>query len=248
MVESVRLFHVSDLHFGREDRAALDWFARTVAAERPAAVVITGDFTFRARSDEFAAAVAYLGTLAAPLSLEPGNHDLPYYSDPLRRLFRPYRRFARFEAAIEKPLSLPGVTVIPLRTVSRLQFRLNQSLGIVRPKALARAVSEIADLPQGNVPLIACHHPLVDIAEMAEPQRTRFGASALAALARVGARAVLTGHVHDPFDRQWRLDESTIRLIGAGTLSERVRLTPPSFNEIRITGGQIDNRVRTMTG
>ncbi len=32
-----RLFHVSDVHFGAEDRAAIDWFAQTVAAELIAA-------------------------------------------------------------------------------------------------------------------------------------------------------------------------------------------------------------------
>ena len=43
------LFHVSDVHFGAEDPAALGWLARCVAPERPAAVVMTGDQTMRAR-------------------------------------------------------------------------------------------------------------------------------------------------------------------------------------------------------
>ena len=38
---SLRLFHVSDLHFGQEDREALDWFAREVAEEKPDAVICT---------------------------------------------------------------------------------------------------------------------------------------------------------------------------------------------------------------
>ena len=41
----IRLFHVSDLHFGRADQAALDWFAAAVHQERPAAVICTGEFT-----------------------------------------------------------------------------------------------------------------------------------------------------------------------------------------------------------
>ena len=43
------LFHVSDLHFGYEDREALDWFAREVDRIRPAAVICTGDLTMRGR-------------------------------------------------------------------------------------------------------------------------------------------------------------------------------------------------------
>jgi len=243
---AARLFHVSDLHFGREDPDALAWFAGVVAAERPDAVVVTGDFTFRARAAEFAAAVTYLERLAVPLSLEPGNHDLPYYSDPLRRMFRPYRRFARFEARIERPLALPGVIVVPLHTVSRFQWRLNQSQGIVRPRLLRRALATIAAAPAGATVVVACHHPLADIAEIAHPQRTRGGGGALAALARAGARAVLSGHVHDPFDRDWTATDPPVRLIGAGTLSARLRATPPSFNEITVHDGILDNRLRAM--
>ena len=55
----IRLFHVSDLHFGAEYQAALDWFAARVAAEQPDAVIVTGDLTMRARHPEFAAAAQW---------------------------------------------------------------------------------------------------------------------------------------------------------------------------------------------
>jgi len=45
-----RLFHVSDLHFGREDKAAIRWFADLVRSEKPDAVVCTGDLTMRAQA------------------------------------------------------------------------------------------------------------------------------------------------------------------------------------------------------
>ena len=31
----IRLFHVSDVHFGREDKAAVAWFDALVRAEKP---------------------------------------------------------------------------------------------------------------------------------------------------------------------------------------------------------------------
>ncbi len=52
----IRLFHVSDIHFGAEDAAALDWFAALVRDEQPDAVIMTGDLTMRARAREFEAA------------------------------------------------------------------------------------------------------------------------------------------------------------------------------------------------
>ena len=45
----IRLFHVSDIHFGAEDVEALAWFKACVAAERPDAVIMTGDLNMRAR-------------------------------------------------------------------------------------------------------------------------------------------------------------------------------------------------------
>ena len=37
-----------------------------------------------------------------------------------------------------------------------------------------------------------------------------------------------------------------IRMIGAGTLSQRIRSTPPSFNEIRLKAGAITVKVRNV--
>ena len=35
-------------------------------------------------------------------------------------------------------------------------------------------------------------------------------------------------------------------MIGAGTLSQRIRSTPPSFNELRIKDGEVEVRVRNV--
>src|SRR5512139_2598998 len=118
MTEPTVLFHVSDVHFGYEDREALDWFAAAVAREKPAAVVCTGDLTMRGSAREFAAAAEWLGALPVPVSVEPGNHDVPYYHHMLRRLLRPYDRYHALEAAVEARLDLPGVAIVPLKTVA----------------------------------------------------------------------------------------------------------------------------------
>jgi len=76
-----RLFHVSDVHFGREDRAALDWFAARVREEQPDAVIVTGDLTMQARAKEFSAAAQWLKGLGRPVTVEVGNHDLPWFAD-----------------------------------------------------------------------------------------------------------------------------------------------------------------------
>ena len=239
-----RLFHVSDLHFGRADQAALDWFAATVEAERPDAVICTGDLTMRARPAEFEAAARWLEALPVPVTVEPGNHDLPYFN-PLERMLNPYRRFGRVEKMVEKPLALPAVTIVPLRTTARAQLRRNWSWGRVSETSLRRAVEMVSASEPGHVKIIAAHHPLID-REGFGKARTRGGLAALKALAQAGAHAVLTGHIHDPFDVEHQVAGRSIRTIGAGTLSERVRQTRPSFNELRVTGGTLSVTVRTL--
>jgi 3',5'-cyclic AMP phosphodiesterase CpdA len=239
-----RLFHVSDLHFGREDRAAIAWFEGLVREERPDAVIVTGDLTMRARSAEYRAATEWLGGLGVPISIEPGNHDLPYFN-PIARIFTPYGRFKRVERSIERPLELPGVSIVPLRTTARAQWRLNWSWGVVKEKRLQKAVQAVRATPDGHLTLVACHHPLVPVEPGHGHGLTLRGVNAIIRLAEAGAHAVLSGHVHEPFDVVHDAGRP-VRLIGAGTLSERVRESRPSFNELRVDGGQLHVQVRSM--
>lgn len=242
----IRLFHVSDLHFGAEDKAALAWFAAIVRDEQPDAILMTGDLTQSARSGEFEAAAAWLESLDRPTTVEVGNHDLPVYN-PLRRMVLPYRRYKTLEKMIERPLEVKGVTIAPLRTTARLQFRLNWSKGYVTSQRLAASVRLVESAPAGDLVFVTAHHPLIEAGTRTDA-RTRGGEAALAALVRAGADAVLTGHVHDPFDVEHRVEGRTVRLIGAGTLSERVRETRPSFNEIRVEGRAFETVARVMDG
>ena len=229
------LFHVSDLHFGLEDRGALDWFAAEVARVRPAAVICTGDLTMRGRASEFAAAADYLSALPAPVTVEPGNHDMPYYYRPIARLLRPYRLYHamadRVGCASARTDIAPEIALVPLKTVARGQFRLNWSKGRVGNAGLDAALRELAHHSGAALRLVTCHHPLIE-ADTHGTASTRGGARALAALARAGADAVLSGHVHDAFDKEVAVEGQTIRIIGAGTLSQRLRATPPSYNRL----------------
>jgi len=239
------LFHVSDVHFGKEDPQAIAWFKERVEAERPDAVIMTGDLTMRARTREFEAGGAWLKSLAAPVTVEVGNHDIPYYWDPIRRFLNPYSRYAAIEKMIERPLELAGVTIVPLKTTARAQWRWNWSKGHVSPRSLRSALALIEKAPAGNLIFVAAHHPLIEGGTKGTA-KTQGGDVALADLAAAGAHAVLTGHVHDPFDVPVDRAGWTIRMIGAGTLSKRVRNSPPAFNEIRIDGTRFDTIVRTQ--
>ena len=242
----IKVFHISDLHFGLEDPAALAWFGDCVRRETPDAVLVTGDLTMRARSREFAAACDWIGALEVPVTVGVGNHDLPYFN-PVERFFHPYRRIGRIKDVLERELDLPGVAIVPLKTTARAQWRLDWSKGCVTRRALAKTLAAIDAQPPGTQVLVTAHHPLVE-AGTSGRALTRGGEHALRELAARGVAAVLTGHVHDAFDLTKPTAQGPIRMIGAGTLSRRIRSTPPSFNALRIdaAAGAIDVTVRNL--
>lgn len=243
------LFHVSDVHFGVEDRGALDWFASAVADEKPNAVVCTGDLTQRATNRQYDDARDWFMSLGVPVMVQPGNHDMPYYN-PWERFRRPYARFGAMEAAVGKELSFDHAIIVPLDTNARAQWRWPWSDGIVKEKKLAPTLARIRELGDDErVKLVACHHPLLpDKDESANP--TINGDAAFARLAEAGADAVLTGHVHVPFDMDRSRGNRSMRMIGAGTLSTRLRGADPSYNVVTIAADKqvaVERRNRAPT-
>ena len=246
MPDPYLIFHLSDVHFGLEDHRALDWVKQEIADKQPDAVAITGDLTMRARQHEFDAACAWIRALEVPVTVEVGNHDLPYFN-PIQRFFDPYRRIRAIADKVEVDLALPGLVIVSLKTVARWQPRPNWSKGWVTEAALARCLATLDALPEGTRALVAAHHPLREAGTQGTAL-TRNGQKAMVELAKRKVLAVLSGHVHDAFDLIQETAQGPVRMIGAGTLSRRLRSTPPSFNELRWDGEQLTVSVRNLEG
>jgi len=244
MASETLLFHLSDIHFGLEDTRALDWVKQEIAQQRPAAVAITGDLTMRARQHEFAAACRWIQSLDVPVTVEVGNHDMPYFN-LIERFLTPYRRFRAIESLVEREIDVPGMAIVPLKTAVRAQPRFNWSKGWITDAALKKCLAAIDALPPGTRALVAVHHPLREVGT-AGTALTHGGRKALAELARRPVAGVLSGHVHDAFDITEETVHGPVRMIGAGTLSQRVRSTPCSFNELRWDGEHLKVCVRNL--
>jgi len=238
------LFHLSDIHFGLEDNKALDWVKQEIAERRPAAVAITGDLTMRARAREYAAACHWIQSLLVPVTVEIGTHDMPYFN-LIERFFAPYRRFNAIQGLLEREIDLPGIAIVPLKTAVRAQPRLNWSKGWVSRSALSKCLAAIDALPAGTKALVAVHHPLREVGTKGTAL-TANGYKALCELAKRPVLGVLSGHVHDPFDILEETAHGPVRMIGAGTLSQRLRSTPPSFNELTWDGATLKVRARNL--
>src|SRR3954471_6899322 len=89
--------HISDLHFGRIDPPVVEALAADLAAHKPDLLVVSGDFTQRARAGQYKAAAEFLKRLPKPQLVVPGNHDIPMYDwFFLPRFLAPLRNYRRY--------------------------------------------------------------------------------------------------------------------------------------------------------
>src|SRR5262245_29063109 len=95
--------HISDLHFGRLDRPVAEGLVADLARHKPDLLVVSGDFTQRAREWQFKAAAEYLKRLPTPQLVIPGNHDVPLF-DVFRRFFAPLSKYTRIITSDLRPL------------------------------------------------------------------------------------------------------------------------------------------------
>src|SRR5437870_5323693 len=165
-----RLLHLSDLHFGAHDEDLVEAVERKADQLKPDLVVISGDFTQRARTEQFKEACEFLERLRETgheVLGVPGNHDVPLY-DVLRRFLSPLARYRRFIDETLCPfVELPGVAVLGVNTARSLTFkdgRINQDQVAFIRETFARTPSEATRV-------IVTHHPLFALEVGSEVER-----------------------------------------------------------------------------
>lgn len=225
-----RLAHITDIHFGGEDEAAVEAALEHVCRLEPDLVVVTGDLTLNGRPREFEAAARWLARLPRPLVTTPGNHDTPYLNLPLRAL-TPFNRYRRWIGPTEGTgCDLPEVSVRTVNTARGGQPRLDWSKGAIDLLAVDAASRALAAAAPGALRVLACHHPLIEAVGAPVTGGVHRGHLAAERLASGGVDVILTGHVHNPFAVPLPFGDERTYAVGAGTLSKRLRGTPASFN------------------
>lgn len=233
-----RVFQLSDIHFGSEDRQALDNAERLIHEVRPEALIVSGDLTQRGKRSEFAQAAEWLESLEIPQIVVAGNHDTPLLN-LYSRARRPFERFEDRFAEKSVALETEKFSFAGLNTSRGWQFRKNWAEGSVN---LNRLSAVLGDLARTNRPLraIVCHHPFLAHTDAPLQTRTRRGVRAAAIMSRSHAQLLFTGHVHKPSVELRQSEDGRGYLsVCAGTLSRRLRDAPPSLNDIQISDGML---------
>ena len=232
---TVRLAHLSDIHFGGENAAAVAAATEMLNAQAFDLVVVTGDLTRYAEVAEFEAAAAWLQKIEAPKLVTPGNHDAPYLAWA-ERLFAPFRRYERhIGPAPAQTWQGEGVAVRGINTARGAQPRLNWSKGQISRRQAREAADWLAERP--GVRIVVVHHPLIEMLGGPMTARVWGGERAAARFAEARVDLVLSGHIHAPFTWAYPDGDGMTWAVGAGTLSVRERGVPPGFNVVEVEDG-----------
>ena len=249
-----RLIHLSDLHFGAHDDRLVEAVEAQVDEEKPDLVVISGDFTQRARTEQFKDACAFLQRLrdaGHDVLAVPGNHDVPLY-DVFRRFLSPLTRYKRFIDDELCPLhELPGATVLGINTARSLTFK----EGRISHEQMDFIRETFARTDPKAMRVLVTHHPLFALPVGESTELTRAVGRhelALDAIADAGVDLLLAGHyhttgAHSARDLATRAGPALVIQAGTAT-SVRLRDEKQSFNRIDIEGDLVTLTLECWTG
>jgi 3',5'-cyclic AMP phosphodiesterase CpdA len=233
-----RLVHLSDLHFGAHDERLVEGVEERVDELKPDLVVISGDFTQRAKTEQFREACEFLERLqhsGHEVLGVPGNHDVPLY-DVLRRFLSPLARYRRFiDESLCPFVELPGIAVLGINTARSLTFK----DGRINDDQLAFIRDTFSRTPRDAFRVLVTHHPLFAL-PVGEELTRAIGRQELAldAIQEAGVDMLLAGHnhhasSHSTTDLVARAGSALVVQAGTAT-STRVREQEQSFNMIEV--------------
>jgi 3',5'-cyclic AMP phosphodiesterase CpdA len=186
-----RILHLSDLHFGAGDDAAIERGTPALIERfQPELVIASGDLSHRGRDDQLAMARKFLRSLGRPVLAIPGNHDIPYTFPA--RFTRPFRSFELQWKTTEPTYSSPTLHVIGLNSVRPWR---HQSGGI-RTAQLARAEERLREAAPSAFQVVVLHHHLIGAPWRSRKKPVARRNHVLASLVEAGADLILAGHIH----------------------------------------------------
>lgn len=254
---AIRIFHVSDLHFGKPvDGAMVEAIEEHIREDRYDVVAVSGDLTQRARAGEFQRARVFLreaGQVSRVIAV-PGNHDVRWWLSPLHLrgadpIYEPWRRYVGAE--LEPVLRVPGATLVGLNTAQGWGPRALtwnprdiSIIGDLRRRQVERAHHEFVASPDGDARVIVMHHNPVK-GQLSQRHGLKHTRRILGAFAHIGVDVVLCGHDHQEAIHFVEHTKKGTVVSTAGTVSNRSRGgRPSSVNVVTIAPDAIT--VRTL--
>lgn len=189
------LLQMSDLHFGpafvpRVGEALVE----AVHGLAPDILVNSGDFTQRAKRDQYEAAWRFMARMPdVPTVVVPGNHDVPLYR-LWERAFSPYRLYREFiSPELDSVLRHPGATIVALNSTAPLRAITN---GRLSPEQLELCVRAFSDSPPEAARVVVVHHHLAPAPDYEGGQTLPNAQYILERLQDLDVDIIMGGHLH----------------------------------------------------
>jgi 3',5'-cyclic AMP phosphodiesterase CpdA len=234
------LAHLSDLHFGRLDRATVRALITTITEAKPDIVVVSGDLTQRAKVGEFREAREFLEALPSPQIVVPGNHDVPLYNVLVRAL-KPLQNYKRYISKDLEPFFCDDeIAIVGINTARSLTFK----NGRINRQQVARSCARLETCGENRTRIIVSHHPF-DLPQTDEIHGLVGRAHmAMSSFARCRVDLILSGHLHVSHTSEstprYKIPGHSALVIHAGTAtSTRARGERNSFNIIQVDGQSV---------
>ena len=235
------IIHLSDLHFGRVDQALLGPLRDLIHSIAPNVVVISGDLTQRAKSEQFEEARAFLDTLPGPQIVVPGNHDISLYN-VFRRFVKPLDRYKRYITDDLDPIYVDDeIAVVGVNTARSLTIK----DGRVNKEQVAKIRAQLAGLDPNITRIVVTHHPFDLPATFEEENLVDRAPMAMEVFAECGVDVLLAGHMHVSHAAstasRYQIDAYAALVVQAGTAtSTRGRGEVNSFNLLRVEHERVE--------
>lgn len=236
-----RIAHLSDLHFGANDPRIVAATEAWLQKRRPDLVIISGDFTQRARTLQFREASAYLNRLQGAgfkVLAVPGNHDIPLY-DIVRRFRAPLKRYKRFIANDLAPwFEDDDVAVLGINTARSLTIK----DGRINEAQIALMRERFHEVAAHKTRILVTHHPLFALpigsgTELSEAVGRH--EDAVVAACEAGVHVALAGHFHRTYanaagSMTEKLGPALVIQAGTATSTRLRNAEPQSFNWLHV--------------
>lgn len=189
------LLHISDIHCGPPFHEGVAEALLSFAVEtEPDLVVASGDFTQRAKEEQFRAARAFLDRLPpVPLVVTPGNHDVPLYrvKERMKDPFRYYRQYISEE--LDSVTRVPGAVIVSLNSTAP---RLAITNGRIHGSQLEFARRVFDGTPDEVQRILVAHHHFAPPPDFEGAEAMPKAKRALDAFTRMRVDVILGGHLH----------------------------------------------------
>ena len=189
------ILHISDLHFGPafvpHVAEALLAFVPQLA---PDAIVASGDFTQRAKPEQFAEARAFLDRLPpAPTIVTPGNHDVPLYRVK-ERVFTPYDLYREhIHPDLDYERRVGDVVFVSINTTKPLRAITN---GRIAEEQLDFCDGVFSKISERLVKIVVAHHHFAPAPSFEQDSVMPKAKRAMDHFIRSGVDMILGGHLH----------------------------------------------------